>query len=190
MIYLFFGGSNFRIPPWTNVSLTAPIMILIKWMVWFQSTFLYVVECCMWIDYKENKPNALQHTWGHGVCGHTWHEYVAHGFPFYAWKQTFSLLPRWKYTQTQIHQHRHSTDNKKQKSQNVIRSQYLKYTGHVCRCPNTTLTKKMMFAKSRHDPYKRDPWTNIAKSFKLMSPLSKQRGLHKIRVVLLHLSTM
>ena len=93
-------------------------------------------------------------------------------------------------TQTQIHQHRHSTDNKKQKSQNVIRSQYLKYTGHVCRCPNTTLTKKMMFAKSRHDPYKRDPWTNIAKSFKLMSPLSRQRGLHKIRVVLLHLSTM
>ena len=93
-------------------------------------------------------------------------------------------------TQTQIHQHRHSTDNKKQKSQNVIRSQYLKYTGHVCCCPNTTLTKKMMFAKSRHDPYKRDPWTNIAKSFKLMSPLSKQRGLDKIRVVLLHLSTM
>ena len=26
---------------------------------------------------------------------------------------------------------------------NVIRSQYLKYIGHVCHCPNTTLTKKM-----------------------------------------------
>ena len=69
-------------------------------------------------------------------------------------------------------------------------TKYLKYTGHVCRCPNTTLTRKMMFAKSRHDPHKRNPWTNIAKSFKLMSPLSRQRGLHKIRVVLLHLSTM
>ena len=85
---------------------------------------------------------------------------------------------------------RHSTDNKTQKSQNVIRSQCLKYIGHVYCCPNTMLTKKMMFAKSGHDPYKRDPWTNIAKSFKLMSPLSRQRGLHKIRVVLLHLSTM
>ena len=85
---------------------------------------------------------------------------------------------------------RHSTDNKTQKSQNVIRSQCLKYTGHVYCCPNTMLTKKMMFAKSGHDPYKQDPWTNIAKSFKLMSPLSRQRGLHKIRVVLLHLSTM
>ena len=85
---------------------------------------------------------------------------------------------------------RHSTDNKTQKSQNVIRSQCLKYTGHVYCCPNTTLTNNVMCLKSGHDPYKRDPWTNIAKSFKLMSPLSKQRGLHKIRVVLLHLSTM
>lgn len=40
---------------------------------------------------------------------------------------------------------------------NVIRSQYLKYISHVCRCPNTTLTKKMLLAKSRR-PYKRDPW--------------------------------
>ena len=48
---------------------------------------------------------------------------------------------------------------------NVIRSQYyLKYIGHVCRCPNTTLTNKMMlFAKSGR-PCKRDPWINIAKS--------------------------
>ena len=83
---------------------------------------------------------------------------------------------------------RHSTDNKTQKSQNVIRSQCLKYTGHVYCCPNTTLTNKVMCLK--HDPYKRDPWKNIAKSFKLMSPPSKQRGLHKIRVVLLRLSTM
>ena len=75
--------------------------------------------------------------------------------------------------QTPIHQHRHYTYNKKQQSQNVIRSQYLKYTGHVCHCPNTTLTKKKMFAKSRH-PYKWDPWINIAKSFKLMSPLSRK----------------
>ena len=32
----------------------------------------------------------------------------------------------------------------------------------VWRCPNTTLTNKMLFAKSR-PPYKRDPWINIAK---------------------------
>ena len=45
---------------------------------------------------------------------------------------------------------------------NVIRSQYWKYIGHVCRCSNATLTRKMLFAKSRL-PYKRDPWINIAK---------------------------
>ena len=44
----------------------------------------------------------------------------------------------------------------------MIRSQYLKYIGHICRCPNTVLTKKMLFAKSWR-PYKRDPWINIAK---------------------------
>ena len=67
---------------------------------------------------------------------------------------------------------------------NMIRSQYLKYIGHVCRCPNTTLTKKMLFAKSRR-PYKRRPWINYR-----MSPLSRQRVLHKIRVVSLHWSTV
>ena len=41
-------------------------------------------------------------------------------------------------------------------------SQYLKYIGHVCLCPNAKLTKKMLFATSRR-PYKRDPWINIAK---------------------------
>ena len=30
---------------------------------------------------------------------------------------------------------------------NVIRSQYLKHTGHVCHCPNTMLTKNMLFVK-------------------------------------------
>ena len=45
---------------------------------------------------------------------------------------------------------------------NMIRSQYLKYIGHVCCCPNTTLTKKMLFANSRR-PYKRGPWINISK---------------------------
>ena len=44
----------------------------------------------------------------------------------------------------------------------MIRSQYLKYIDHVCHCPNTTLTKKMLFVKSRR-PYKRGPWINIAK---------------------------
>ena len=30
--------------------------------------------------------------------------------------------------------------------QNVMRSQYLKYIAHVCRCPNSMMTKKMLFA--------------------------------------------
>ena len=30
---------------------------------------------------------------------------------------------------------------------NVIRSQYLQHIGHICRCPNTMLTNKMLFAK-------------------------------------------
>ena len=62
--------------------------------------------------------------------------------------------------QTLIHLDRHST-HKKNSLRNVIRSQYSKYIGHIYRCPNTTLTKKM-FTKSRR-PYKRDPWINIAK---------------------------
>ena len=48
------------------------------------------------------------------------------------------------------------------RERNVTRSQYLKYTGHVRRCPYTTLTKKVLFAKSRR-PYKQDLWINIAK---------------------------
>jgi len=53
--------------------------------------------------------------------------------------------------------HRHSTHNKNNSLRNMIRSQCLKYIDHVCRCPNTTLTKKMLFAKSSR-PYKRGPW--------------------------------
>ena len=57
---------------------------------------------------------------------------------------------------------------------NVIRSQYLKYIGHVCRYPNTTLTNKMMlFAKSRR-PYKRDPWINIAKLINVSTEQAKR----------------
>ena len=52
-------------------------------------------------------------------------------------------------------------------------SQYLKCTGHVCRCPNTKLTKKMLFAKSRR-PYKRDPWRNIAKSLNVFIEQAKR----------------
>ena len=59
-------------------------------------------------------------------------------------------------------QNRHFTHNKNNSLRNMIRSQYLKYIGHVCCCPNTTPTKKMLFANSRR-PYKRGPWINIAK---------------------------
>ena len=39
---------------------------------------------------------------------------------------------------------------------------YVKYIGHVCHCPNTMTTKKMLFAKSRC-PYQQVPWINITK---------------------------
>ena len=39
------------------------------------------------------------------------------------------------------------------RERSVIRSLYLKYIDHV-HCPNTTLTKKMLFAKSKR-PYTR-----------------------------------
>ena len=38
--------------------------------------------------------------------------------------------------------------NKLVSLRNVIRSQYTKYIGHVCRGPNTMLTKTMLFAMS------------------------------------------
>ena len=63
--------------------------------------------------------------------------------------------------QTPIHQHQHSTHNKKQKSQKCYQEPIFKIYWSCSRCPNTTLTKKMLFAKSRR-PYKRDSWTNIA----------------------------
>ena len=63
---------------------------------------------------------------------------------------------------------------KNNSTRNVIRSQYLTYIGHVCRCPNTTLTNKMMpFAKSRR-LYKRDPWINIAKLIKCLHWAGKE----------------
>ena len=64
---------------------------------------------------------------------------------------------RLRYTNTDI---LHVTENNSLR--NVIRGQYLKCIGHVCRCPNTALVKKMLFAKSRR-PYKRDRWINIVK---------------------------
>lgn len=63
---------------------------------------------------------------------------------------------RLRYTSTDI---RHITENNSLRS--GIRSQYLKYIDRVCRCSNTTLTKKMLFAKRR--PYKGDPRINIGK---------------------------
>ena len=69
---------------------------------------------------------------------------------------------RLRYTNIEI---LHITKNRSLR--NVIRSQYLKYIGHVCRCPNAKPTKKMLFAKSRR-PYNRDPWINIAKLLKCL----------------------
>ena len=40
---------------------------------------------------------------------------------------------------------------------NTIHAQHLRYIGHICRSPNTCLTKKILFAKPRRNNV-RDPW--------------------------------
>ena len=42
-----------------------------------------------------------------------------------------------------------------------IVAQKMRYYGHICRRDNNSLTKKMMFSKSKR-PYFRDPWKKIA----------------------------
>ena len=54
-----------------------------------------------------------------------------------------------------------------------INSQYLKYIGHVCRGGNTSLTKKMLFAKPTK-AYFRDPWIKISKLLGTTINLAKQ----------------
>ena len=49
---------------------------------------------------------------------------------------------------------------------------------NMTRCPNTTLTKKMLFAKSRR-PYKRGPWINIAKLSNVSIEQAKSFTQHK-----------
>ena len=44
---------------------------------------------------------------------------------------------------------------------NFIEKQYHKYIAHICRCPNTAITKKLLFAKASK-PHYRDPWIRIA----------------------------
>mgnify|MGYP000594662591 CR=1 FL=1 len=56
---------------------------------------------------------------------------------------------------------------------NVVRGQYLRYIGHVCRSSNTMLTNKMLFAKSKK-PYQRDPWINISKMLKVSIEQAKR----------------
>ena len=43
-----------------------------------------------------------------------------------------------------------------------INTQYLKYTAHVCRRPNTNLTKLSLFMIPT-TPYYRDPWIQVSK---------------------------
>ena len=61
----------------------------------------------------------------------------------------------------------------------VIRSQYLKYIGHVCRCSNTMMTKKMLFAIPKR-AYHRDPWINIAKMLNVSSEQAKRSTQLKV----------
>ena len=45
---------------------------------------------------------------------------------------------------------------------NFINTQYLKYTAHVCRRPNTNLTKLSLFMTPKSNYY-RDPWILVSK---------------------------
>ena len=89
---------------------------------------------------------------------------------------------------------------KKQQSQKCHQEPIFQYIGHVCRHPNTMLTKEMLFAKSRR-PYKRDPsrshstgentahrspWINIAK----LLNVSMEQAKRSTQEVLLHWSTV
>ena len=47
-----------------------------------------------------------------------------------------------------------------------VEKQHLKYIAHVCRGPNTSITKKLLFSKPTRTHY-RDPWTRIAKYLNL-----------------------
>ena len=42
-----------------------------------------------------------------------------------------------------------------------VYAQYLRYTGHICRMPNTSLVKKMMFSTPERRYY-RNPWLKIS----------------------------
>ena len=77
---------------------------------------------------------------------------------------------RLRYTNKKYHTH----NKKKNNLRNVIRSQYLKYIGHVCRCPNTMMAEKMLFAKLKR-PHQRDPWINISRGVNV-SIEQAQRG--------------
>ena len=56
---------------------------------------------------------------------------------------------------------------------NHIYSQYLQYTGHICRSENTTITKKLLFAKPTRK-YVRDPWIKIAELLQISPEQAKR----------------
>ena len=43
----------------------------------------------------------------------------------------------------------------------TINEQYLSYIGHVCRMPNDSIPKKLLFAKPQKSHY-RDPWIKMS----------------------------
>ena len=57
--------------------------------------------------------------------------------------------------------------------ENFIKSQYLKYIGHVCRAENSRLTKKTFFAKPTK-AYFRDPWLKISRMLGTTSDEAKR----------------
>ena len=61
---------------------------------------------------------------------------------------------------------------------NFVRGQHMNYIGHICRCPNTMMTKKMLFAKSKK-PYYGDPWMNITKMLGVSIEQAKRKTQEK-----------
>ena len=70
-------------------------------------------------------------------------------------------------------QDRHSTHNKLSQKCDLEPIFKMLVIFDVWRCPNTTVTNKMLFAKSR-PPYKRDPWIKIAKLLNVPIKLAKR----------------
>ena len=55
---------------------------------------------------------------------------------------------------------------------NFIEKQHLKYIAHICRSPNSAITKKLLFAEASK-PYYHNPWIRIVNLLQLSTDQAK-----------------